>query len=285
MTKTDDIKAKMPCSLYKIFCITNHINCVENVEPWYGQIKKLADGADKWAYGLHRAVIYGMYPELEDASKEFYCRFKDICSEFEKRPNQDEKRLIESVKSLSVQIGKQYGLNENRYLFNEMTEEQAKRVQKRKDIERKIYYNEIAEAMTDPLHIIMQGLCEKLSPDDCKKLVGHFYNADKYLEWDKDNNLEYLNLCQKKCSEAYSIYKQVKKCLEKAEIKDGLQIIDADNYAGFVQTLGNFKYNGKEYNLLDTVKPITQKRNLMGVITETRPNATSSIQQTQCTYE
>ena len=134
MTIADDVMAKMPCPLHTIFCIINHIQ-TDCVEPWYGQIKELADGVDKWASGMHNTVIFGMYPELEEASKEFYRKYKDIYNEFNNNPHQDREILSDSLKKLSIQIGEQYGLNENRYLFNEMTEEQAKRVQGRKDIE------------------------------------------------------------------------------------------------------------------------------------------------------
>lgn len=57
MTNADDIRAKMPCPLDTMFCIINQIQ-TDCVEPWYGQIKQLADGANKWASGMHKAVIF-----------------------------------------------------------------------------------------------------------------------------------------------------------------------------------------------------------------------------------
>lgn len=278
MTHIDDVRAKMPCPLHTLFCIVNQIN-TDGIEPWYGQIKKLADGANKWASGMHEAVIFGMYPELEEASKEHYRKFEIIYNEFENNPDKDKKRLLESLKELSFQIGEKYGLNKNRYFFNEMTEEQAKRVQKRKDVEIKNMCNESAEAKVDSIHIIMQALCKKLSPEDCKKLMHDFTVADKTLKGDEVNDLKKVEFCRKSFPEAYSIYEQVKNNLKIAEIKDCYQIIDAKNYARFIQTLGNFKYNGKEYNLLDVVKPITQKRDIFGEITEIRPNTILPAQQ------
>ena len=275
MTNTDDIRAKLPCSLYKIFCITNQIQCAESIEPWYGQIKEFADGANKWSSEMHNAVIFGMYPELEKASKEFGRRYRNIYNEFANNPNKDRESLIKSTKELSIQIGEQYKLNENKYLFNKMTEEQAQRVQKRKDIELKNMCNNKAEEFIDPLHIVMQGLCKKVSPNDCKKLMTDFGCAEKFFNSAHNNKLELVELAREKFPEAYSIYKQVEKCLETAEIKDCYQVIDGKNYAKFTKTLGNIKYKGKEYNLQNVVTPITQKRDIMGDIIEIRSNASS----------
>jgi len=277
MTRIDDVKAKMPCPLDTLFCIINQIQA-ECVEPWYGQIKKLADGADKWASGMHKAVVFGMYPELEEASKEYLRRYKNIYNEFENNPHKDSKYLLDSLKKLSFQIGEEYNLNENRYVFNEMNEEQAKRVRERKDVEIKNMCNDSAEAMPDPLHIVMQGLCQKLDPKDCKKLMNDFELAKYTFKFNKENNLERIEFCREKFPEVYSIYMQVKGSLEVAEIKDCDQIIDARNYTKFVQTLGSFKYNGKEYNLIDVARPITQKKDVFGRITEIRSNASSPSQ-------
>lgn len=267
MPNIDEIRAKMPCPLHTMFCIINQIQ-TDCVEPWYGQIKQLADGADKWNSGMHKAVIFGMYPELEKASKEWFSKYKDIYNEFEENPNKDKGVLSNSLKKLSLQIGEQYGLNENRYLFNKMTEEQAKRVQERKEIEIKKMCKERAEEMIDPLHIVMQGLCEKVTPKDCKKLMSDFGIAEVAFKYANDH--ERMELCKKKFPDAYSIYEQVKKSLEVANIKDCYQMIDHKNYKQFAQTLGNFKYKGKEYNLLDAVRPITHKRDAFGGITEVR---------------
>lgn len=139
--------------------------------------------------------------------------------------------------------------------------------------------NEAAEAKIDPLHIVMQGLCEKLTPKDCGKLMKDFHIAEVAFKIAKDNDHERMELCKKSFPDAYSIYEQVKKSLEVANIKDCYQIIDHKNYKQFAQTLGNFKYKGKEYNLLDAVRPITQKRNVFGSITEVRVNIFSPLQQ------
>jgi hypothetical protein len=278
MTNADDLRAKMPCPLYTLFCIMNKIS-TNQVEPWYEQIKTLADGADKYTNGMHRAVILGMYPELEEASKEFTRRFMDIYTEHENNPHKDYKHLEESLKKLSAQIGEEYNLNKNRYFFNEVTEEQAKRVQKLKDIEIKKICHEFAEVLVDPLHIIMQGLTKKLDPKDCYELMDDFHNAQTTLKHDKNNNIENIEYCRQEYPGAYLIYKQVKNCLKVAEIDDYSQIIDAKNYEKFVQTLGSFEYKGKKYNLLDAVRPITQKRNRFAKIIEVRPNTVSPSRQ------
>ena len=274
MRNIDDVRSQMPCPLHTIFCIINqfHTDCVE---PWYGQIKQLADGALRKASGMHKAVIFGMYPELEEASKEWLRAFKDIYNEFENNPHQDIEISSDSLKKLSFQIGEQYGLNENKYLFNKMTEEQAKRVQGRKDIEIRKMCNESAEAMFDPLHIVMQGVSKKLTYEDCLSIANDFCEAQDIFYYEKCSDLESIKWAKKEAPEAYSIYKQMKECLETAEIKDCYQTIDDTNYSRFAQTLGNFKYKGKEYNLLDVVRPITQKRDAFGRIKEVRVNTFS----------
>lgn len=277
MTRIDDVRAKKPCPLDILFRIINQIQ-TDCVEPWYGQIKKLADGADKWASGMHKAVVFGMYPELEDASKEYHRRYKDIYKEFENNPHNNTEHFLESLQKLSLQIGEEYDLNKNRYVFNEMNEEQAKRVQKRKDIEIKNMCNEFAEAMPDPLHIVMQGLSKKLDSRDCKKLMEDFMYVPLIFKFDKENNSKRIELSRKKIPEAYLIYEQVKNCLEAAEIKDCDQTIDAKDYKRFIQTLERFEYNDKTYNLIDEVRPITQKRDSLGNITQIRPNAFSPSQ-------
>lgn len=274
MRKIDDVRAKMPCPLHTIFCIINQIH-TDCVEPWYGQIKQLADGADKWASGMHKAVIFGMYPELEEPSKEFYRKYKDIYNEFENNPHQDREILSDSLKKCSFKIGEQYGLNKNRYLFNEMSEEQTKRVMQRKDIEIKKMCKKRAEAMIDPLHIVMQGLCEKLTPEDCNGLSSNFDIVEVFFECEKENDLKRMAIGKEEFPESYSIYKQIKKSLEIAGIKDCNQVIDNKNYKQFAQTLESFKYKGKDYNLLDVVRPITQKRDVFGRITEERVNTFS----------
>ncbi len=274
MTNADDVRAKMPCPLHTIFCIINQIQ-TDCIEPWYEQIKQLADGANKWAPEMHKAVIFGMYPELEEASKEFYRKCKDIYNELKNNPHQDGEILSDYLKKCSFKIGEQYGLNKNRYLFNEMSEEQTKRFMQRKDIEIKNMCKKQAEAMIDPLHIVMQGLCEKVTPKDCEKLISDFAIAEVVFTCAKANNYERIELRKKSIPDAYSIYEQVKKSLEVANIKDCYQIIDHKNYKQFAQTLGNFKYNGKEYNLLDVVRPITQKRDKFGNIEEIRSNTFS----------
>ena len=133
--------------------------------------------------------------------------------------------------------------------------------------------------MIDPWHIVMQGLCEKLTPEDC---LGLMYDSDYVRDifyFERDNELENIECARKETPEAYSIYEQIKTSLEVAKIKDGFQIIDDKNYSQFAQTLGSFKYNGKEYNLLDVVRPITKKRKASGRIIEVRPNTPSPSQQ------
>lgn len=272
----DEVKAKKSCPLHRLFCIIYHIECEESVEPWYKQITRLAEGTDVSSSGMNKAVIFGMYPELEKASKEWYRRYEDIHNDFENNPHKDSGLLSESLKAASLQIGEQYGLNENKYLFNEMTEEQSKRVEKRKNIEMTNMCNESAEAKIDPLHIIMQGLCKKLDSKDYKKLMSDFNNAQYIFKFAKDNDIERIEDSRKECPEAYSIYTQVKKCLEASEIKDCNNTIEGKDYKRFIQSLESFKYNGKEYNLLDAVRPITQKRNVFGEIIAKRPNAVYS---------
>ncbi len=273
----DDIKAKKPCPLHKLFCIIYHIECEESVEPWYKQITKLAEGTEVSSSGMSRAVIFGMYPELEKASKEWYRRYEDIHNDFENNHCKDGVLLSESLKAVSLQIGEQYGLNENRYLFNEMTKEQSERVQKLKDVEITNMCNESAEAKIDALHIIMQGLCKKLTPRDCKKLMSDFNNAQYIFNFAKDNCVEGIERSKEKCPEAYSIYTQVKKCLEKSEIKDCDQPIEGKNYKRFIQSLGSFEYNGREHNLIDVVRPIMRKRDVFGNVTEERSKAVCSF--------
>ena len=121
----------------------------------------------------------------------------------------------------------------------------------------------------------MQGLCEKLTPEDCKGLSSNFYNAEILFKFEKENDLKRMAYGQEEFPESYSIYKQIKKSLEIAEIKDCYQIIDNKNYKQFAQTLESFKYKGKDYNLLDVVRPITQKRDVFGNIEEIRSNTFS----------
>ena len=138
---------------------------------------------------MHKAVIFGMYPELEEASKEFYRKCKDIYNELKNNPHQDGEILSDYLKKLSFQIGEQYGLNKNRYLFNEMSEEQTKRFMQRKDIEIKNMCKRQAEAMIEYLNenpenlaslnmfgrplkdMLNDGINSKLSslPENCKQ--------------------------------------------------------------------------------------------------------------------
>ena len=100
----------------------------------------------------------------------------------------------------------------------------------RKDIEIKNMCKKQAEAMIDPLHIVMQGLCEKVTPKDCEKLISDFAIAEVVFTCAKANNYERIELRKKSIPDAYSIYEQVKKSLEVANIKDCYQIIDHKNY-------------------------------------------------------
>lgn len=247
MTSIDDIKAKMPCPLYTLFSITNGLHCRDGVEPWFKRMTELAGGVG----GCHEAVIFGMYPELEPASKEYFRCYENICSKFEIDPRKDSENLSKRLKELSLVLGEKYGLNES------------------------------AEERIDPLHIVMQGLCKKLDLKDCEHVSTDFMVAEMIFVHEKENNYELMEFGMTKYPESYSVYDQVKKCLEISEIKDCSQKIDNKNYEKFVQTLGSFKYKGREYNLLDVVRPIKQKRNPLGVITEMRVDVgrTSSVLQ------
>lgn len=140
----------------------------------------MSGGADKWNYEVNAAVVFGMYPELESASKEFDHRYKEIFSEFQNSPNKDRENLSKQLKTLSLEIGKEYGLSEG-YYFNKITEAQLQRVTQRKSAAIKNTCSKDAEAHVDPLHIVMQGLIKKVSANDCIDLTQDFQLAETFF--------------------------------------------------------------------------------------------------------
>ena len=96
--------------------------------------------------------------------------------------------------------------------------------------------------------------------------MSDFNNAQYIFNFAKDNCVEGIERSKEKCPEAYSIYTQVKKCLEKSEIKDCDQPIEGKNYKRFIQSLGSFEYNGREHNLIDVVRPIMRKRDVLEML-------------------
>lgn len=252
MSKVNDVMLKKPCSLDVIFCIAYGLHCTShNTEPWYGRICEMA-GSVK--HIMVRAVIFGMYPELETPVREHYHRLKRLKKELRMRYG-SEKYRERKCNELISQIAEEYGLNKEGYLFNEATDDQKRRIVQNKNNAMTLLVHREAERMVDPLHIIMQGLCRKLSPGDCLDCIENFAFADIMCRRD-DVPEKYRE------DEAYSIYKQAKECIKKAGIEDCNQAIDGDKYEKFIKTLDKFQYRGKEYNLQDVVCPIRVKRNV-----------------------
>ncbi len=107
-----------PCPTGILLYIATARQAFVEVNPWYNQVKKLAAGANRHHKEHHEAVIYGMYPELEDACKYFN---KEMRAYFENH----ETCTKEDAQKIENNTIRKFNLK-NKYSFLNPNEEQKK---------------------------------------------------------------------------------------------------------------------------------------------------------------
>lgn len=79
-------KNEKACPTPVLLYLAAQWNYHSSVSPWYEHIKELTGGVDKNSLEFQAAVITGMYPEIEPASK----YFAQVCSKFLKENRTDD---------------------------------------------------------------------------------------------------------------------------------------------------------------------------------------------------
>lgn len=116
--KEQQIKNNCPTSV--LFYIATGRIAPMSVDPWYGQIKKLSGNADKNLPEFHKALIFGMYPELKEA-----CNHFDVT--VRKHLEKGEKLSAEILKEIEDNTVNKYNLPKS-YFIGFIDAEQQKRV-------------------------------------------------------------------------------------------------------------------------------------------------------------
>lgn len=231
-----------PCPTGILFYIANARQAFSEVNPWYNQVKKLAKGANKHDKEHHEAVIYGMYPELEDACKYFN---EEIKSYFENHEICTEEEAL-SIENKTI---KKFNLKPTYSLLNP-TEEQKKRMAINQEKATDIEFAKNMNTRSPIVKMLGYGLKNKV--DDIEKLTKNMFLLDVTLkrgpEWVKENAQQFSDL-----SDLFEMTEKIFDLQKQGAISENFSV---NNFSRVKQSalVQDMHYEGKSLNLSDTIQ-------------------------------
>lgn len=232
-----------PCPTEILFYIANSRQAFREVNPWYNQIKQLAEGANRHNKEHHAAIIYGLYPELEAACKYFN---EEIKSYFEhnKICTQEDAQKIEN------NTIKKFGLKPKYSLINP-TEEQKKRISINQEKASNQEFNKNMQATSSIVKILGYGLKDNVS--DIEKLTHDMFLLNVTLkngpDWLKDNAGGFPEF-----AELFDTAGKIFDLQKQGAIAENFEITDF-NKVKQSSLVTDIHYNGKSLDISNKIRP------------------------------
>lgn len=224
-----------PCPTEILFYLASGRQAFKEVNPWYNQLKEQAEGANRHYSEHHEAIIYGMYPELEEACEYFN---EEIKAYFENNGACTE----EEAQKIENKTIKKFNLKSKYSLINP-TEEQKKRIAVNQVKATNI---EFAKNMDNKSPIVkMLGYGLKDSASDMGKLTYDMYFLDFALTREPDLLKGNADLCEM-AEKIFDLQKQ-------GAITENFCVNDFRKVkqSALVQDM---HYEGKSLNLADKIR-------------------------------
>ena len=248
-------KNEMACPTPVLLYLAAQWNYHSSVSPWYEHIKELTGGVNKNSLEFHAAVITGMYPEIESASK----YFAQVGSKFVKENRTDDvyearkssygKKIKKGLQQIEKDVIMRFGLKATYDIYN-LSDEQKNKI---KDNLRKTTNKNIDETLSECLpvvQIIAQELRKNVQLEGEHPLA--FSDMMKYLDYalkrgaDKNTPPERNDYTFPQ--ERYNIAKQIFDMQKTGIISDNFQVKKWNEFISS-DLIQNFPYRGEKYNL------------------------------------
>ena len=242
--KQQEQKAKDNCPTTVLFYIATGRQSPRPVNPWYDAIKDLSGGANFHFKDFHRAVIFGMYPELKNACNYFDVSIKQAHQKKEKLSDED----ITKIENDTIN---KYDLAGS-YFIGQVTEEQQKRINVNLISAMDRYVNTEIKRFAPIVQVLAHALKNTLSGNE---IIGHdFVNYFDFVDActrDENRFLERKSIPPKDVSKTAE---QIFDLQHKGVLDKDLKII---NYIAFKESslVKNLSYKGNEYNLSHNLMP------------------------------
>ena len=242
--KQQEQRAKDNCPTAVLFYIATGMRSPRPVNPWYDTIKELSGGANFHFRYFHRAVIFGMYPELRDACNYFDVSMKQAIQKKEKLSDDD-------VAKIENDTINKYDLAGS-YFIAQSTEEQQKRINVNLISAMNRYVNTEIKQYAPAVQVLAQALKTTLPENEN---IGH----------DFVNYFEFVDICirdENRFLKNKSIpSKDVTETAEKLFDLQHQGVLDKDfkitDYVAFKESslVKTLSYKGKEYNVSQSLMP------------------------------
>ena len=261
-----DIKAKLAhirnlingkkednCPTSMLFYIANSIQChdSDSVEPWYSKIKELSGGANKHFGDVHRAIIFGMYPELEDACK----YFSDSMSAARE---QSRNMSLETHRKIEQDTIKKFHLHD-KYYIGQTTEAQKRQINANLSKVVTTHVNDEINSCNPATQLLAKSMRHAIPNDVASQMafLSHFYRIDTCSK----NEEAFNKFKSRYSSDTVHNTEELYKLKHQGIVDEEYNIKD---YKAFKQSslVQNFEYQGQTYNLEKHLMPEIEAKNL-----------------------
>ncbi len=236
--------SKNSCPTAILLYIATERQCPKPVDPWYSQIKKLSRNANRHYADFHRAVIFGMYPELKGACDFFNASLNNALKS-------NEKLSDENLLQIEKNTIKKYNLPES-YFIGSANKDQQQRIDVNLASAMNKYVNASIKELYPAVQVIAHALKDTLS-------------ANKTLEYDFVKHMKFVDMClhyeenfyKNKSIPPQEISHTVEQLFDmkkKGLLDKDFQILD---YEAFKESplLKSLPYQGKKHNIVANLMP------------------------------
>lgn len=244
-------KIKDNCPTSVLFYIATGRQCPRSVNLWYDKIKELSGNANHHFKDFHRAVIFGMYPELRDACN----YFNDLAVQAAERKVKLSDAEITKIENDTIN---KYNLAES-YFIAEVTAEQQKRIDANLISAMDKYVNTEIKQYAPVVQVMAQALKNTLPKNEPVEhdFVNYFQLVDTCIR-NEERFIRNKSIAPKNVSETAE---QLFDMQHKGVLDEDFKIND---YKTFKESplLKNLSYKGKEYSVSHNLMPQSELVNI-----------------------
>ena len=173
------------CPANILLYIASGRQCNDSVDPWYGQIKQLTDGASRYHSYIHMALVCTLYPEMEKAVEMFGEKIEQYAG---KEPIGEKE-----FKRIEDEVIKKCGLKQS-YNFSNitLTDEQKEHVDSLAEKFSLAKVRKKTKNATEVIQVISEALVKSGEPPFL--VAEGMNNLDQALRSTYDDNVEVPNL-------------------------------------------------------------------------------------------
>ena len=176
---------KLPCPTDRLLCIATGVKTDKDLRPWSEQIRQQAGTTDDYFIDINQAVIFGRYPELEEACKYFREEAGKTFHQLDPDIKKSGQLPQEAITKLAQETVKRYHL-EGEYSFvdEDLTLKQEERIEKRlKDARQATlqYCHESHQPETNMIHDALRSSIKELDPVSSIQLMKDMRYLDSIL--------------------------------------------------------------------------------------------------------